>query len=55
MGKRLRNRKNIIMAREGDFNPYRQVSCLECLQMGRPYIDSYWTTEEEIERLKQKN
>lgn len=36
-------RRNIIMAREGDFNPYRTVTCLECLKIGRPVLDSLWT------------
>lgn len=41
------NRKNVIMAREGDYNPYKTVTCLECIQKGRVILDSFWTPKEE--------
>lgn len=48
------NRKNIIMAREGEYNPFKTVTCLECLQRGMPYINSYYTPSEERKKVKYK-
>jgi len=36
-------RRNVIMAREGDYNPYATVTTLERLEIGRPILDSLWT------------
>lgn len=35
-------RLNTVLAREEEFNPLRTVKLLQCLQIGRPLLASYW-------------
>ena len=36
-----------IVIREGEFNSLNTVTVLQCLDIGRPYIGSYWSGAEE--------
>lgn len=35
-------RLGILLMRDGDFDSSNTVKVLQCLEMGRPYLDSYW-------------
>jgi len=39
-------RWNVIMARAGEYNEFKTATILRSLQIGRPFLDSFWTPQQ---------